>query len=151
MNITPLDCDSKSEGVCVKHVKRGQPVTLCTKYTTTPSTISSRENVIVISNSLWLVNDGGVPNTLYSCSRGSCKAWFNSSHVNHTRYSAVTANCLTINDVEEDEVYVLKAYFSPITTHVSKVSFHMIYNGTGELLIHDLYLSCDGAYITLPL
>ena len=132
----PLDCNSIQEGVCMKHVKRGQPVILCTKLTTTPSTIPLGKHVISVLYSSWLINHRGVSKTLYTCSRGSCKPLTNSSDVDYTRYS-VTASCLTVTDLQEEEVYVLKVYFSPITSHVSNVSFHVNYNGTGELLMPD--------------
>ena len=112
------------------HVKRGQPVILCTKRTTTPSTIPHGKNVISVSNSSWLVIYKSVSKILYTCSRDSCQPGSNSSDVNYTRYSVVTANnCLVITDVKEDEVYVLKEYFIPITPHGSNVSFYLKYDG----------------------
>ena len=115
------------EGACVKHVKRGQPVILCTRHTTTPATIPQGKHALNVSNSLWLLNYGGVTKTLYTCSGDSCQPGSNSSDLKYTRYSVVTANCLTVSDVQEDEIYVLKVYYTPSTPHVSNVSFHMKY------------------------
>ena len=111
------------------HVKREQPVNLCTKFTTTPSTIPQGKHVISVANSSWLVTYRGVSKTLYTCSRGSCKPWPNSSDVNYTRYSVDTDNCLTITDVKGGEVYVLKVYFIPITQPGANVSFYLEYDG----------------------
>ena len=133
-----------SEGVCVKHVKRGQSVTLCITLITTPSTIPQGNNVISVSNSSWLLHYGGVSKPLYTCLRGSCKLWSNSSDVNYTRYSVVTANnnsCLTVTDVQEDEVYVLEVVYNPISPPVSNISFHMI--NIGELLVLDQCQVCE--------
>ena len=134
INITPLYCDSISEGVCEKNVKRGDSVTLCITLTTTPSTIPQGRNAIVCSNSSWLVNYGNVSKTLCTCSRGSCKPCSNSSDVNYTHYSLATDNCLTVTKVQGNEVYVFKVLFSPISSPVSNVSFHMNYDH-GELSI----------------
>ena len=113
-------------------------MTLCITLTTTPSTIPQGNNAIIISNSSWLVNYRNVSKTLYTCSRGSCKPCSNSSDVNHTRYSLATDNCLTVTEVQENEVYVLKVLFSPISPPVSNVSFYMSYEhgyDHGELSI----------------
>ena len=111
------------------HVRRGQLVILCTKITTTPSTVPKEKHVISVSKSLWLVTYRGVSKTLYTCSRGSCKQWSNSLDVNYTRYSVVTDKCLAITDVKMDEVYTLNVYFTPTTPHKSNVSFYMKYDG----------------------
>ena len=106
---------------------------LCIEYTTTPSTIPQGKNRIIFSNSLWLVNYRDVSETLYSCSRGSCK-----SRSNYTRYSVVTDNCLGVTDVQENEMYVFKVFYNPISPSQSNVSFYMSYEH-GELLMHDHY------------
>ena len=139
LNMTPLNCDIMQEGVCMKYVKRGQPVLLCTKDTTMPSKIPQGKHALSISNSVWMVNNRGVSKTLYTCSRDSCQLGSNFSDVNYTRYSVVTAKCLAVADVQEDEVYVLKVYYNPLTSHVSNVSFHMNYDG--ELFVPDPYSS----------
>ena len=119
-------------------------MTLCITLTTTPSTIPSGKNVISVSNFSWLLNYRGVSETLFTCSRGSCKVWWNSSDVNFTRYSVVTANnnsCLTVTDVQEDEVYVLEVFYNPISPPVSHISFHMTH--IGELLVLDHCHVCE--------
>ena len=128
-----------SEGVCVKYIKKGQSVTLCiTDNTTTPSTIPQGKNIIIISNSLWLVNYGDVSKTLYSCSRDSCTPWSNFTDVNYTRYSVATDNCLTVTEAQENETYIFKAFYNPISPSESNVSFYMSYE-PGELLVYDHY------------
>ena len=110
------------------HVKTGQPVNLSIKHIKTPSTIPQRKHVISVSYSLWLVTYKSVSKILYTCSRDSCQPGSNSSDVNYTRYS-VTAKCLNITDVKEDEFYVLKEYFIPISPHGSNISFYLKYDG----------------------
>ena len=139
INMIPVNCNSTSEGNCVKQVKRGQPVTLCTSHTTTPSTIPKGKHVISVSNSSWVVIYKGVSKPLFTCSRGSCTSLSNSSDVNYTRYSMVTANCLTVSDVQEDEVFVLNVHFYPMTPSVNNVSFNIKY--TGELTLSTLNIS----------
>ena len=135
----PVNCNSTSERSCVKQVERGKPVTLCTSHTTTPSIIPEGKHVISVSNSSWLVICKGVSKPLFTCSRGSCKPLSNSSDVNYTRYSMVTANCLTVTDVQEDEVFVSNVHFFPITPSVTNVSFNIKY--TGELTLSKLNIS----------
>ena len=134
----PVNCNSISNGSCVKQVKKGQSVTLCTRHTTTPSTIPRGKHVISVSNSSWLVIHEGVLKPLYTCSSSSCKPLSNSSDVNYTRYSTATANCLTVSDVQEEEVYVLKVHFYPVTPSVTTVSFDIKY--TGELIVSKLMI-----------
>ena len=109
----------------MKQVKRGQPVTICTSHTTTPSTIPKGKYVISVSNSSWLVIYKGVSKLLYTCTGGSCKPLSNSSDVNYSRYSMVTTTCLNVTGAQEDEVYVLKVHFFPITPSVTNVSFNI--------------------------
>ena len=107
-------------------------------YTTTPSTIPQGKNMIIFSNSLWLVNYKGVSKIIYTCSRGSCKLWPNSSDVNYTRYSVATDNGLTVTEAQENETYIFKPFYNPISPSESNVSFYMSYE-PGELFVHDHY------------
>ena len=128
-----------SEGVCVKYIKKGQSVTLCIKDNTTiPSTIPQGKNILIFSNSSWLVNYGDVSKILYSCSRVSCKQWSNSSDVNYTRYSVATDNCLTVTEAQVNEIYIFKVFYNPISPSESNVSFYMSYE-PGELFVLDHY------------
>ena len=119
-----------SHGVCVKHVNRGQPVTLCTSHTTTPSTIPQGKHVISVSKSYWqLYVPGRVssPSILYNCSNGSCEQT-NSVMNNSQLYSNVTASCLTINNVQEYGQYILAVHFN-VDDARAKVNFSVTYGG----------------------
>ena len=134
LNINPLNCDSISHDHWVKYVKRGQPVTLCTIQTTTPSKIPQEKHVISVTGSLWFVVDKkGSKILLYTCFEGSCIQ--NSSSLNYTRYSAVNDSCLTIDDVQEYERYVFSANFHP--SYVTKVD--IIFQVTHEGMHIHLY------------
>ena len=96
-----------SNGACVKHVKRGQSLTLCTSHITTPSVIPYGKYVISVSRSFWSrLNETGRRLRLYTCSNESCTQYHN---VNTTRYSPVSNTCLTINNVQENEEYLYDA------------------------------------------
>ena len=117
-----------SGGVCVKHVQRGQPVTLCTSYTTTPSTIPQGKHVVSVSYSYWQLY---VPNRvsfpiLYNCSNGSCEQTH--SNMDYVQYSDVTASCLTIDNVQEYSEYILAVYFN-MGDVKSRVNFSVTHGG----------------------
>ena len=128
LDITPLNCDSMPRGNCVRHVKRGQPVTLCASHTTTPSTIPHGKHVVSVSSALWLTHTGGWQR-LY-CSNGSCTQ--NYSHLNYRCHSNVSHSCLTINNAKKKEYsYSLTVYFNPtnLMRYRSFVHFHVTYEG----------------------
>ena len=133
----------------MKQVERGQPVTLCASHTTTPSTIPHGKHVISVSNSSWLVLYKGVSKLLYTCTGGSCKPLSNSSDVKYTRYSMVTANCLTVTDVQEDEVFVSNVHFYPITPSVTNAYFNIKYAGEWIVSIEHYYVY-HIAYVLSP-
>ena len=112
-----------SNGICVKHVKRGQPVTLCTSQTTTPSTIPKGKHVISVSISTWWVYKNFHLIPLYTCSRESCTE-VNSPGVNmnYTQYSNVSDSCLNIDNLQENEErYFLVTHFHPGPKYLLKV------------------------------
>ena len=105
-----------SNGACVKHVKRGQSLTLCISHTTTPPEIPHGKHVISVSRSFWSrLNETGRRFRLYTCSNGSCTQYKN---VNITRYSPSSNTCLTINNVQENEEY----FFDALATKFGFVS-----------------------------
>ena len=110
MKCTPLNCNSMSDGVCVKHVKRGEPVTLCTRHTTIPPTIPQGKHVIRVSAYHWESYIESHRRTLYKCYNGSCKR--GSSYVRDFLYSEVTNSCLTINSVQNNSKYILDIYYN---------------------------------------
>ena len=128
INFTPLNCNSMSYGVCVKHMNRGQPVTLCTSHTTTPSTIPQGKHVISVSKSYWqLYVPGRVSSpVLYNCSNGSCEQ--TNSVMNNSQYSDITASCLTINNVQEYGQYILTVHFD-VDDARAQVNFSVTYGG----------------------
>ena len=128
IKFAPLNCNSMSNGVCVKNVKRGQPVTLCASHTTTPSTIPQGKHVISVSNSYWQLYVPGrvsIP-VLYNCSNGSCEQTY--SGTNNAQYSDVTASCLTINKVQEYGQYILAVHFNMDDAR-AQVIFSVTYGG----------------------
>ena len=121
LHVNPLNCIAVSDGVCVKSVKKGQPVTLCANYTTMPSTIPQGKHVIDVYKYEWSIRDGGKMfpyqnqifsdfKILYECSNGSCQ-WSNFSGENYMSYSNVSNSCLTIDHVQKNEFYRLKVVF----------------------------------------
>ena len=127
LNFTPLDCDSMSRGYCVRHVTRGLPVILCTRHTTTPSTIPQGKHVISVSSSQWFIYTGR--ERLY-CEKGSCPQ--NYSHLNYRCHSNISHSCLTINNAQKNKYhYYLSVYFNPPTLKMyrSTVHFQVTYEG----------------------
>ena len=120
-----------SRGYCVRHVTRGQPVTLCIRHTTTPSTIPQGKHVLSVSSSQWFIHRGALQERLY-CSKGSCTQ--NYSHVYYRCYSNVSHSCLTINNAQKKKYYYsLTVYFNPWPTNLMRhrfiVHFHVTYEG----------------------
>ena len=162
LHISPVNCNSVSNGVCVKHVERGQPVTLCASYTTTPSTIPPGKHVIDVYKYEWLIRDrentsyksdvpfsflNQFPNDfkfLYMCSNDFCQ-WSRSisSDENYTSYLNDSNNCLTINRVQNREFYRLKVVFYNqrdfITPPAIHVDFYVTYD-KGMFCIHAITL-----------
>ena len=117
-----------SDDICVKHVKRGQSVTLCASHTTTPSKIPQGKHVISISKSQWVLVEKNRHLTLYSCSKGSCTR--QSPSVNHTRYPDVSDSCLIINNVQEKELYSFNIHFYP-SNMMAVTSVHFLVTNEG--------------------
>ena len=137
LRINPVNCTAVSDGVCVKSVERGQPVTLCVNYTTIPSTIPQGKHVLDVYKYEWSIRDRDISfvtsnfRILYECSNGSCQ-WFDSSNENYTSYFNVSNNCLTINRVRKNEFYRLKVVFFNQKDVITLPATHV-----------DFYLTCD--------
>ena len=135
MQISPLNCNSMSDGVCVKHIKRGQRVTLCTSHTTIPSIIPRGRNVLRVSGAIWkLIDRNGAIKNLFTCSRdGDFYGAHPSSLYHSTHYSNVTESCLTINSAQRISMYVLRTYLheSDVLTDTfhPDVYFYVTYGG----------------------
>ena len=112
IKFAPQNCNSMSDGVCVKHVKRGQSVNLCTSHTTTPSTIPQGKHVINVSAYYWSLHIESNMRTLYKCYNGSCRP--GSSNVGNFHYLEVSNSCLTIKNVQNNSEYILDIYYSGI-------------------------------------
>ena len=131
-NFIPLNCDTISRGKCVRHVKRRQPVILCTRRTRTPSTIPQGKHVLNVSITKWYIRTTALSDQLH-CSNGSCTQ--NYSHVYYRCHSNVSHSCLTINKAQEKEHhYYFTAHFTPPNVMMYKsgsiVHFHVTYEGT---------------------
>ena len=145
LHINPVNCTAVSDGVCVKSVERGQPVTLCASYTTTPSIIPQGKHVIDVYKYEWSIRDGGnIPDMLphqnqiisdfrilYECSNASCQ-WSDSSDDSYMSYLNVSNNCLNINRVQNSGFYRLKVVFynqrDVITLPATHVDFYLTYD-----------------------
>ena len=128
LNLTPLDCNYMSDGYCVRHVTKGQPVTLCTSHTTTPSTIPQGKHVLNVSSSSWLIDYRGMQRV--QCSNGFCPQ--NYSHLNYRCHSNFSHSCLTINNAQKKEYYYsLRVSFDPpnLKMYSSIIHFHVTYEG----------------------
>ena len=140
LKFTPLNCNSMSDGVCVKHVKRGQPVTLCTSHTTTPSTIPQGKNVLSVMVYYWLSDTEGHRHDLYLCysTGGSCKRA--PSNARDFLYSDVSNSCLTIKNVQNDKKYILEIYYNG-TDAETNVTFSVTCGGMCELVYVNLSMA----------
>ena len=126
---TPLNCNSMSDGICVKHVRRGQPVTLCTSHTTIPPTIPQGKHVISVSVYYWKSYIESHRRSLYRCSRGSCER--SSSDVRDFLYSKVSNSCLTINSVLNKSKYILDIPYNEFSGSTN-ATFSVTYGGMCE-------------------
>ena len=137
---TPLNCNSMSDGVCVKHVKRGQPVTLCTSHTTTPSTIPQGKHVLSVMVYYWLSDTEGHRHGLYHCysTNGSCERA--PSNARNFLYSDVSNSCLTIKNVQNDKKYILEMHYNG-TDAETNVTFSVTCGGMCELVYINLSMA----------
>ena len=111
------------DGVCVKHVKRGHPVTLCTSHTTIPSTIPQGKHLVGLLQFYWRQANMDI---LYNCPSDSCE--LTHAVLNSTHYSDVSDSCLTIDHVKESTEYILLAYFN-VNNAYSRVHFFVTCGG----------------------
>ena len=139
LNYIPLDCDSMSRGNCVRHVPRGPPVILCTRHTTTPSTIPQGKHVISVFSSQWFIGIGALTQRLY-CEKESCPQ--NYSYVNYRCHSNVSHSCLTINNAHKDQYYSLEVHFNEpnLMPYGSTVHFHVTFEGMYGYLYMSYFL-----------
>ena len=131
MKFTPLNCNSMVNGMCVKHVRRGQSVTLCTSHTTTPSTIPQGKHLVGVSVLYWLqpyMEDGSNSSTYYTCGNyhRNCKPTH--SIMNFTHHLDVGESCFTIDNVQESRKYEFVAHFNTNDAK-AKVCFKVICGG----------------------
>ena len=126
INFTPLNCNSMSDGICVKHVERGQSVTLCTSHTTTPSAIPKGKHVISVSVYYWRSHT----RILYICYNSTCKP--GTSNVRNFLYPNVTNSCLTIKNIQNNSKYSLDLYFNGAQLDPYSIAFSVICGGMCE-------------------
>ena len=92
--------------VCVMQVKKGEPVTLCTSHTTTPSTIPQGKHVIHVSKSHWKIrNENGDLEYLYTCANDNCTTYRNTFKYDY--FKDVNESCLAIYNVKNILTFVL--------------------------------------------
>ena len=115
-----------SDGICAKHVKRGQSVTLCATHTTIPSTIPQGKHVLSVFEYDWLSDTEGQKHVLYSCYKGSCRE--RSPYARNVSYTDVSISCLTIKNVQNDKMYILDIH----------------HNGIGAVTSATFYVTCGG-------
>ena len=121
----------------MKHVKRGQQVTLRTTRTTIPSTIPPGGNVLGVLDANWKLIDGNGARTILYTRSSACGFYGAqpSSLLLSTNYSDVTESRLTINSVERISMYILTTYLHQpdVSTDTfnpeSVVYFYVIYGG----------------------
>ena len=91
--------------VCVMQVKKGEPVTLCTRHTTTPSTIPQGKRVIHVSKTHWKMrNENGDLEYLYTCANDNCTTYRDTFAYDYLK--DVNESCLTINPVQNISTFV---------------------------------------------
>ena len=118
----------------MKHVKRGQPVTLCTSHTTTPSIIPEGKRVISVSSAFWFLSIGnGDLQNFYRCfyTGGSIRRCGYSTRASYLkRYTDINDSCLTIKHAQSISTFVLKTFFPNVFNVTSQtVVFYVTYEG----------------------
>ena len=117
--------------VCVIHVKKGEPVTLCTRHTTTPATIPQGKHVIHVSKAHWKIrNENGDPEYLYTCVNDNCTTYRNTLKYDYLQ--DVNESCLTINHVQNISTFIsTKILQSNDLTLQSRrdIHFYLTYKG----------------------
>ena len=114
----------------MKHVNRGQPVTLCTSHTTTPSTIPQGKHVINVFEYYWYLVIESLKHELYWCYNGSCSQ--GRSNPRDFLYSDVGDFCLTINNVQNNSKYILNINYINAISAPTDITFSVTCGGMCE-------------------
>ena len=124
LGISPTDCDSKLNDICVKNIYRGQSVKLCTGNTLIPSSMPPEGGrVTKFIGAHWRRKKAeGNLEDLYECfENGSCVEGSQTTPpVDHHRYSDVNDSCITISDVQENEIVSLELLVNPDIEYSSR-------------------------------
>ena len=102
----------------------GQSVTLCTKKTMKPSTVPPGGHAVDYIGTYWR-KEGGAGNweDLYKIFGYCGRVKQLSSSINYTHYSDVSAFCLTIGSVQENEAYSVHLSINPELDYSSRTAF----------------------------
>ena len=98
LHITPVNCMSGFNGICVKNIKRGQSATLCISRTTTPSVIPQGKHVTTEYQPKW--------SRIFIDRDGSLRTIADYPGI-------VNDSCYTINNLQGDEGVLFNANVRP--------------------------------------
>ena len=110
-------------------VKKGEPVSLCTRHTTTPSTIPQGKHVIRVA--YWKFRNESLDLLyLHPCANSSCGSYGDTFKSGY--FKDVNDSCLAINHVQNISTFFLKnVLLSNEKAIISKieVNFYVTYEG----------------------
>ena len=158
LGISPMNCDSLLNDICVKNILPGQSVKLCTRKTLVPST-PPEGHVIKFIQAHWRKKRSeGNFEELYECfENGSCVEESQTTPpVDYHRYSDVNDSCITISGVQEDKIFSLELLVNPDIEYSSRTVTFALQTIKGSVWFGHtqsqgyLYCSvCNDAYVCL--
>ena len=117
----------------------GQSVTLCTKRTRKPCTLPPGGHAIDYIGTYWRKEKGtGNWEDLYETFGYYGRVKQLSSSINYTHYTDISAFCLTIGSVQEDEVYSVHLSINPELDYSSRTAFFSL---TGIIIVVGFMIS----------
>ena len=130
------------------HVKKGDPVTLCTRHTTTPSTIPQWKHVIHVSKVYWkITKENGDLEYLYTCANDNCPTYRDTFTYDYLK--DVNKSCHTISHVQNISTFVSTNILqSNDLTFQSRtdVHFYVTYEGkcsTVHVCVQTMHIACS--------
>ena len=118
LGIRPTNCDSMLNDICVRNILRGQSVKLCTRKTLIPSSTPPEGRVTQFIRAYWRrKRSEGNLEDVYKCfENGICFT----QPVDHHCYSEVNESCITVSDVQENEMFSLELLVHPDIEYSSR-------------------------------